>query len=176
MSQPNRILGRLTVAVREPGGALVAVRRRANTVLLSGATLVGELFAGRVATPVDGMGVGTNPEPAGPPYDAAQLDVNDDGGTPLTGPVVVALAEEDFTIEPTDDFRVRALIRGVIPAEGARAADGGEVAIAEAALGVLDAQGTALDRIYNRVTFEPVPKQAEHELALYWEVFFPYGP
>jgi len=41
---------------------------------------------------------------------------------------------------------------------------------------VLSEDGASLARIYNRVTFEPVPKESEHELALYWEVFFPYGP
>lgn len=172
----ERKLGRLTVTARDRRGRVTAQRRATNTVFLGGATLIGELFSGQVATPVNGMGVGTNPEPAGPPYDAVQLDTNDDGGTPLTGPVVVALVGEDITIAPADELRVRVLVRGVIPAEGARAADGGPVRIAEAALGVLSPDGTALDRIYNRVTFEPVPKEAEHELSLYWEVFFPYGP
>lgn len=172
----ERNLGRLTVAVRDPRGVVTARRRASNTVFLTGATLVGELFAGQAATPVNGMGVGTNPEPSGPPYDAVQLDTNDEGGTPLTGPVVVALVGEDVTIGPADELRVRVLIRGVIPAEGAQAVDGGPVRIAEAALGVLSTEGTALDRIYNRVTFEPVPKEADHELSLYWEVFFPYGP
>lgn len=172
----ERKLGRLTVAVRDRRGNVTDVRRATNTVFQAGATLVGELFAGQVATPVNGMGVGTNPQPSGPPYDTVQLDTNDDGGSPLTGPVVVALVGDDITIEPADELRVRVLIRGVIPAEGARAADGGPVRIAEAALGVLSNDGTSLDRIYNRVTFEPVPKEAEHELSLYWEVFFPYGP
>jgi hypothetical protein len=30
-------------------------------------------------------------------------------------------------------------------------------------------------RVTAQVTFEPVAKEARHELALYWEVFFPYG-
>jgi hypothetical protein len=42
-------------------------------------------------------------------------------------------------------------------------------------LGVLTADGTGLARIYNRVVFEPVPKTEAHELALYFEVDFPYG-
>lgn len=177
MTDRKRRLNRLTIEVRDGRGALVAVRRRHNTVFQSGATLVAELFAGRAATPVNGMGVGTNPDPSSAPYEAAALDTNDDGGRPLSPPVVVALAADDVVIEADpDELRLRVLIRGVVPPEGARAEDGGEVRIAEAALGVLAGDGASLARIYNRVTFEPVPKRPEHELALYWEVFFPYGP
>lgn len=177
------IRGRLTMDVRDPGGRArrspVVVDRRAatNTVFQSGASLVAELFSGQVATPVNGMGVGTNPQPSAPPYEAVSLDTNDEAGQPLVGPVAVALVPEDIVVEPRpDELRVRVSVRGVIPPEGARSADGGPVAIGEAALGLLAPDALSLARIYNRVTFDPVPKQPEHELALYWEVFFPYGP
>jgi hypothetical protein len=175
--------GRLAMDVRVPGsrrgGRSVIVDRRAgaNTVLQSGASLVAELFTGRQATPVNGMGVGTNPQPSAPPYEAVTLDTNDEAGQPLQGPVAVALVPDDIVVEALpDELRVRVAVRGVIPPEGARSADGGPVAIGEAALGLLAADGLSLERIYNRVTFDPVPKEPEHELALYWEVFFPYGP
>jgi hypothetical protein len=169
--------GRLTIEVRAPRGRVVARRRANNTVFLTGATLVGELFSGRVATPVNGMGVGTNPQPSAAPYETVTLDTADDAGQPLTGPLAVPLDPDDITVATdADELRVSVRIRGVLPPEGARAADGGPVLIGEAGLGVLSADGTALDRTYNRVTFEPIPKAAEHELALYWEVFFPYGP
>jgi hypothetical protein len=156
---------------------VVARRAARNTVYQTGAILVAELFSGRVATPVNGMGVGTNPQPSAAPYETVTLNTNDDAGQPLVGPVAVPLAAEDVAVDALpDETRVRVTARGVIPPEGARAADGGPVDIGEAALGVLGEDGLSLARIYNRVTFEPVPKRPEHDLALYWEVFFPYGP
>ena len=151
-------------------------RRRPNTVFATGATLVGELLFGHVATPVNGMGVGTNAQPSAAPYDTVTLDTTDETGTPLVGAVAVALAPEAVVVTPQpDDLRIRVTVRGVLPPTAARAADGGPVRIAEAALGVLADDGLSLTRIYNRVTFEPVPKASEHELALYWEVDLPYG-
>lgn len=177
MTGERAVRGRLTMEVVDAAGAVVHRRAVANTVFLSGATLVAELFAGRVATPVNGMGVGTNPQPSAAPYEGVALDTDDDAGRPLLGPVAVALAPEGVAVDTlADELRIRVSIRGVVPPEGARSTDGGPVAIGEAALGVLAADGLSLERIYNRVTFEPVPKRPEHELALYWEVFFPYGP
>ena len=170
-------LGRLRLDVRRSDGVVVDRRERSNTVFQSGAMLVAQLFAGQVATPVNGMGVGTNPEPSSPPFDTVALDTNDETGQPLVGPVAVALSPDMVSFEiDGDERRVRVLTRAVLPPEGARAVDDGPVLVAEAALGVLDADGTGLALIYNRVTFDPVPKRPEHEIALYWEVFFPYGP
>ena len=173
----SKIEGVLLLQVRDGNGIIVDHRRVTNTVFQTGALLVGQLFTGQAATPVNGMGIGTNPHPSTAPYEIVTLDVNDDAGQPLTGPVVAPLVPEDITVEADpDNLRVRVMIRAVIPAEGAQSVDGGPVEIAEAALGVLSADISALDQIYNRVTFEPVPKRNDHELALYWEVFFPYGP
>lgn len=170
-------LGRLRLDVRRPDGVVVDRRERSNTVFRTGAMLVGQLFAGQVATPVNAMGVGTNPDPSAAPFDAVTLDTNDETGQPLVGPVAVPLQPDAMSVEIDEEtLRVRVLARAVLPPDGARAADDGPVRIAEAALGVLDADGTGLAVIYNRVTFDPVPKRPEHELALYWEVFFPYGP
>lgn len=178
-TSPHRAgpLGQLQLDVRRPDGVVVDRRVRTNTVFQSGAMLVAQLFAGQVATPVNGMGVGTNPEPSAAPFDTVTLDTNDETGQPLVGPVAVALPPDAISFEvDADAVRVRVLARAVLPPEGARAADDGPVRIAEAALGVLDDAGTGLAVVYNRVTFDPVPKRPEHELALYWEVFFPYGP
>lgn len=170
-------LGRLRLDVRRADGVVVDRRVRSNTVFQSGAMLVAQLFAGQVATPVNAMGVGTNPAPSAAPYDSVALDTNDETGQPLVGPLAVVLSPDAMSFEvDADALRVRVLARAVLPPEGARAADGGPVRIAEAALGVLDGDGAGLAQIYNRVTFDPVPKRPEHELALYWEVFFPYGP
>jgi hypothetical protein len=171
------IEGRLHIHVRDARGRVIAQRDVPNTVFQSGAILVAELFSGMVSTGVNGMGVGTDPQPSAAPYETVELDTNDDAGLPLVGPVAVVLDPENVVVEPLpDEMRVRVMARGVIPPEGARAVDGDPVDIAEAALGVLAEDGLSLARIYNRVTFEPVPKRPEHDLDLYWEVFFPYGP
>jgi len=175
--RPDLIEGRLQLHVRDARGRVIAHRCVPNTVFQSGAILVAELFSGVISTPVNGMGVGTDPQPSSAPYESVELDTNDEAGQPLEGPLAVVLAPEIIVVEPlADEMRVRVSARGVIPPEGARAVDGGPVDIAEAALGVLADDGLSLARIYNRVTFEPVPKRPEHDLDLYWEVFFPYGP
>ncbi len=167
-------LVRVELAV--PGGPVVVRRQVRNTVFASGAGLLSELAFGRVATPINGMGVGTNAQPSSPPFEDVTLDVTDETGTPLEGPVAVPLEDDAVEITPEpEELRVRVAVRAVLPPQGARAADGQVVRIAEAALGVLSDDGLSLARAYNRVTFEPVPKEARHELALYWEVFFPYG-
>ena len=119
----------------------------------------------------------TNGEPTAAPFETATLDTNDALGRPLTGPLAVALDPGAIVVTTDADARRgRVTVRAVLPPEGARAVDGSPVDISEAALGVLDSDATRLARTYNRVTFDPVPKRPEHELALYWEVFFPYGP
>jgi len=173
----NKIEGVLELQVRDLHGSIIDARRVSNTVFQTGALLVGRLFVGQSASVVNGMGVGTNPHPSSAPYETVTLDTNDDAGQPLTGPVVAALVPEDIIVEADpDEMRIRVAIRSVLPADGAQTADGEPVDIAEAALGVLSGDLSTLDVIYNRVSFEPVPKRHDHELALYWEIFFPYGP
>jgi len=170
------ITGRLRVEVRDASGVLVGAREVPNTVVRSGAELLAALFTGKTATPLNGFGVGTNGQPTSAPYEVPSLAAFDEAGQPLVGPVAAPIAPDAFTVETVAaEQRVRIRARSVLPPQAANAADGRDVAIAEAALGVLDGTGAKLAAIYNRVVFEPIPKAREHELVLYWEISFPYG-
>ncbi len=181
MRDRNSIQGALRIELRGPGNRVLLVRRAHNTVVRSGAELVGQLFSGVTLTPINGMAVGTNAQPLAPPYELATLTTTDDTGAPLAG-TAVAIPPADIQVEPLpSEQRVRVSVRGVLPKEGALPGPSADPAaprvafLGEAALGVLAPDGNSLARIYNRVVFEPIPKGAEHELALYWEISFPYG-
>jgi hypothetical protein len=174
LREQTRIRGSLRLELLGPGGVVLARRRAHNTVVRSGAELVGALFAGSVLTPVNGMGVGTNAVPLSAPYELAALTTTDDSGQPLAGVTAVAIAPTDVKVETlTNEQRVLVSVRAVLPKEAALSHDQGTSFLAEAALGVL--AGDKLSKIYNRVVFDPVPKGKDHELALYWEISFPYG-
>jgi hypothetical protein len=176
MVDENRIGGTLTIELRAPGGEVALRRRARNTVVRGGAEVVAGLFAGTLTTPVNGMAVGTNAQPLAPPYDLKGLAVVDETGQALSGPTAVAIAASDVQVTTlASEMRVLVSVRGVLPKEAALAHDGGTSFVSEAALGVLAPDGKSLARIYNRVIFDPVPKGKEHELALYWEISFPYG-
>jgi hypothetical protein len=175
----HRIAGRLWASLRLPGGPPLLERRSHNLVVRSGAELIAGLLSGRTALPVNAMAVGADPDPSGPPYAATALALTDEEGAPAfegAAPVTtVSLSPEGFSVETlADELRVVLAIRGVVPPGVATGL------IGEAALGVL-APATpgappALAGIYNRVVFEPIRKESPHELALYWEISFPYGP
>jgi hypothetical protein len=175
---PRAPEGRLVIELRR-GGATLARRRSRNVVLRSGAELVAALFRGEVGTPINGFAVGINPDPPAPPYQASGLTTTQPNGDPALLRPAAPVLPEGFEVEAlSDEFRVRLRARGVLPADHAVSPEGDEVRvmIAEAGLGILAADGSSLATIYNRVVFEPLPKTREHELALYWEVDFPYGP
>lgn len=159
-------------------GRSIAERRAKNTVMRGGAELIAGLFDGSVTTPVNAMAVGLDADPSDPPYEATALTVTAGDGTVLLERPAAALATDAVTTDvDTETFRVVLTIHGVIPADRAVSPDAetDSVEIGEAALGVLAADGESLERIYNRVVFEPLPKRRDHELAFYWEVDFPYG-
>src|SRR5262245_18486961 len=159
MQDKHCIRGTLRIELRGPNGEVVEHRSGSNTVVRTGAELVGALFSGTVATQINGMAVGTNPQPLAPPYEVASLTTVDDSGQPLQGTTAVALAADDTKVETLDsEMRVRISIRGVLPKEAALSHDGGTSFLGEAALGVLTSEGTALSKIYNRVVFDPIPK------------------
>lgn len=174
----HRIEGRVTAILRPAGGgAALLVRRSRNAVLRGGAELLAALFSGNAATPINGAMVGIGEEPANPPYEGGPIIVDGAGATRLLRPTA-AIAPADCTVETiAEEFRVRVTVSALLPATNAVDPDdpATRVEITEASLGVLDAEGTGLARIYNRVVFEPVPKTNAHELALYFEVDFPYG-
>jgi hypothetical protein len=181
IDERHRITGKLFLELRDPraGAAAVTTRAARNTVVQSGAELVASLFSGQAALPVNAMAVGADPDPTGPPYVSGMLSLTGEDGAAAfegTAPVtVVSLAPDAFKTETlADELRVRVSVRGVFP-PGV-----GTGLVGEAALGVLapGAEGAppTLGRVYNRVVFEPIRKEGPHELALYWEISFPYGP
>ena len=176
--RPPSIRGRLIAELRQPDGTVLARRSAHNTVLRSGAELLADLIRGGTATAINGFGVGLNSEPSAPPYEATTLTTATAGGTPLLLDSVAPLAAEQLEVETmTEDLLVRVRVRGVLAPQQAVSPEPTEktVLLGEAALGVLADGGQSLARIYNRVVFEPIPKSREHELALYWEIDFPYG-
>jgi len=179
MSDGMFIRGNLYIELRDPRGGRILARRARNTVVRSGASLIADLFAGVLTTPVNGMGVGTSGQPLSAPYELAALTTVDDTGQPLSGATAVAIAPADIKTETLEDEqRILVSIRGVLPKTAALSHAGATSFLSEAALGILSADTTtapSLARIYNRVVFDPIPKGPEHELALYWEISFPYG-
>ncbi|UFN46887.1 hypothetical protein LPC08_12690 [Roseomonas sp. OT10] len=172
-----RIEGRLTLELREPGGPVLLRRHARNAVLRGGAELLADLFRGAVATPINGAMVGVGDEPPNPPYESGPT-VTGPGDTPRLLRPTAPIAPADLTVETiADEFRVRLTARALLPAANAVDPEdsAARVEITEASLGVLAADGLSLARLYNRVVFDPVPKTDAHEIALYFEVDFPYG-
>ena len=179
MNKQKSIEGRLRLVLRRPGGPILMQRRARNTVMRSGAELIAALFRGEASTPINGVAVGIDNTPASPPYETAGLTTTHPDGSPAVQQAAVSLAPDVMRVEVLpEEFKVRVTVRSVIPESAAVSPDPDDprVMIGEAALGVLAADGQSLERIYNRVVFEPVPKTSEHEMALYWEIDFPYGP
>ncbi|HEU4431757.1 MAG TPA: hypothetical protein VFR51_00080 [Pyrinomonadaceae bacterium] len=138
-------------------GETVAVRQEYNSVLRGGADLLARLFSGQGAG-ITHMVVGTS--------DAPESDAF--GTTALTDPTEAPISADAFQIDPPDPVKrvVRVRVRGTVPAATALGT------IREAAL--LSRSGDTAT-LYNRVTFAPIEKTADHELTLFWEVGFPYG-
>lgn len=166
----RRITGTLTAILRDRDGVEVARRQADNTVLRSGAELVAAVLTGQAgAVPLNAMAVGVDPTPASPPYAPTGLTTTS-GDDTLTGATVAALTPGSFTVETqADRLRVRVSVRAVLPAGAATGT------IREAALGTLAEGGESLAALYNRVILEPVEKAQDQELALYWDIYFPYG-
>lgn len=185
MTRPRPAPGPLCAALlrlelREAGGPPLLRREARNVVARSGAELLAALFTGAGGgKAIDAVAVGISDEPSGPPYEVSALTLQRPGGEPLVTKSVAPVDPAAFQVETLpDELRVRVSLRTLIPADRALptdpAVDG--VDIAEAALGVAAEGGEALARIYNRVVFEPFRKARKHEVALYWEISFPYGP
>ncbi|MFV8754468.1 hypothetical protein ACNOYE_28300 [Nannocystaceae bacterium ST9] len=169
----------LRVELREVGGPPLLRRVARNAVARSGAELLAGLFTGTQAKSIDAIAVGIGEEPNGPPYELAALTLARPGGEPLISKSVIAIDPTTFEVETLDqELRVRVSLRTLIPADMAVHPDPAieGVDIAEAALGVAAADGQTLAKIYNRVVFEPFRKARKHEVSLYWEISFPYGP
>lgn len=165
--------GRLRLHLTSRSGRLLAVRAGKNSVMRSGALLVGELFAG-TGSAITHMAVGTS--------DAAPEDVtitalrNEAVGTnpPLAGDTVAPIAAGSIRFE-TDDVKrqVRVRLRATLPDAAAvgRIREAGLISRIPPA----NPGDPPTDRLYNRVTFTPLDKGDDHDLTLFWEVEFPFG-
>lgn len=149
-----------------PDGDVVAERRAHNTVLVSGARLIADLFSGAGGA-ITHMGVGSSGEAAGA-VDTTALANDDGAGQPaLGGETTAAIPGDRFDVAVDEALkRVVVRVRATLPEAAAVGT------IREAAL---LSRGAAGDVLYNRVVFAPLPKGDDHELTLFWEVEFPYG-
>lgn len=169
----------LRLELRERGGPPLLVREAHNVVARSGAELLAALFTSSLTNGIDAVAVGISEEPNGPPYEISGLTRARPGGEPQISKTVVPIDPGAFELETLDqELRVRVSLRTLIPADMAVHPDPDieTVEIAEAALGTAGEDGESLAALYNRVVFEPFRKARKHEVSLYWEISFPYGP
>ena len=147
----------LRIELRDKSGELLAVRQEHNSVLRSGAELLGRVFS-RQGGGITHMAVGTSDAPETEAFATASL----------ANQTEVALSPEAFAVDPPDPVKrvVRVRVRGTVPAADAVGT------LREAALILRDGASVTL---YNRVVFAPIEKGSDHELTLFWEVGFPYG-
>lgn len=157
----------LVVELTDARGAVVARRQAHNAVMQAGAQLIARLFAG-TGSPITHLGVGVSDTPESDAFTTAGLTNTADGGAePLVGATEAVIPAEAFAIDVDETRRVvRVRVRGTLPAAAAVGT------VREA--GLISRQGEAAV-LYNRVTFAPMAKGADHELTMFWEVDFPYG-
>lgn len=158
---------RMHLTLIGPDGVRVAERRARNSVMRSGAELVGRLFAGG-GTGITHMAVGTSDDQPEGFTTTALANSDGAGGLGLVGATEAAIAPAAFTTV-TDETRrlVLVRVRATLPPDAAvgKVREAGLVARADGGDAVL----------YNRVTFAPIGKGDDHELTMFWEVSFPYG-
>jgi len=150
-----------------PDGVPVAERHAWNSVMRSGAGLVGQLFSGG-GKGITHMAVGTSDAPESGDFTTTELANSDGAGGPgLVGATEAEIAGGSFTTTVDESKRlVRVRVRATLPAAAAVGR------VREAGLVSRDDDGAVL---YNRVTFAPIGKGDDHELTMFWEVGFPYG-
>jgi hypothetical protein len=189
--------------LRDKDGAVLEIRQADNAVMQSGGMLVAQLFAGIAgARGITHMGVGVSDAPETDQYGTSALTNNGPGK--LSGATEAAIPPEAIVVDPPDPTTrtVKVRIRATLPASAAvgTVREAGLLAHPPAAPpqqppGPL-ASPVALDAalpikaplpiraplpppttpvLYNRVTFAPLNKGADHELTMFWEVSFPYG-
>jgi hypothetical protein len=131
----------------------------------TGARLMADLFAGRGGS-ITHMMVGTSDAPESETFSTTAL--SNDPTAPLTGALDAPIAPDAFSAPEVDPARrlVRIRVRGTLPPAAAVGT------VREAALVSRVGEVTTL---YNRVILAPVTKGNDHEMALFWEITFPYG-
>jgi hypothetical protein len=135
---------------------------------------VARLFAGIAgASGITHMGVGTSDSPETDQFSTGTL-ANPDGPDKLTGATEAAIPPDAITVDAPDPVTrtVKVRIRATLPASAAVGV------VREAGLlsrAAAPAPALPVTLLYNRVTFAPLNKGADHELTMFWEVSFPYG-
>lgn len=159
---------RMHLTLTGPGGVPVAERDATNSVMRSGAELVGRLFAGG-GTGITHMAVGTSDAAETDAFTTTALANSDgNGGAGLVGDTEAPIAAAAFSTTTDEAKRlVLVRVRATLPAAAAvgKVREAGLVSRADGGDPVL----------YNRVTFAPIGKGDDHELTMFWEVSFPYG-
>ncbi len=157
---------RLHLCLQRPDGTVLDERHASNTVMVSGAQLIADLFAG-AGSAITHMGVGTNAEDPDDVEVTALSNVAVDDSPPLQGSTLGPIAPDSFTTTVIRERRVvQVRVRATLPSDAAVGM------VREAGLVSEGVSGTVL---YNRVVFAPIDKRDDHELTLFWEVEFPYG-
>lgn len=153
--------------LRNRDGLIIATRSGCNSVMRAGAEMIARLFAGTGA-PISHMGVGISDAPETDLFSTTSLsNTPDDGREPLQGNTEASIPAEAFGIEPDETRRVvQVRVRGTLQAADAVGT------VREA--GLISRAGE-IGILYNRITFAPIAKGADHELTLFWEITFPYG-
>lgn len=153
--------GRLRLAVRSPGGVLLAERRATNMVLRGGAGIVARRLAGMGEMPaLDAVGVGFALEPGGTQLTALTPPPAEDGIDPAA--LRTALAPEAFVIDEDQPRIVQ--LRVIAPFRPS-------VELTD----VTEAGLLAGDTLYNQVLFEPVTLAPGQDVTFFWQIDFPYG-
>lgn len=150
--------GSLHLKVLATDGSVVAERRASNMVVRSGAGIIASLFAGKSTAAISQVQIGfatetgsadlkalTLPEPAVPLED-------------LRSPVKPENFQIDTTQPDAVEVRVNAVFKPVRDF----------TQVTEAGL-------LAGDELYNQVLFEPLDMRKDQEIALFWQVNFPFG-
>lgn len=155
----------LRLELADRTGRIIAAREAHNSVMREGARLIARLFKGE-QVPITHMAVGTSDEPESDTYNTLALANPADPPRLENGTSVPV--SPDLMIITIDETRrlVLVRVRATLPESAAVGR------ICEAGLMASTAEG---DVLYNRVTFAPLEKGADHELSLFWEVTFPYG-
>lgn len=164
MNESNDMKGRLTLRLSTPEGTVVQELRPNNRIVMSGRTLVAQLFGGvsggQSPAKVTHMAVGSNATAAADSQTALLAE-----RAPRKAIADVSYVDFDETVNNITTRRVRATLRAVF--DFAEANDPA-VPLREAAIFTAATGGV----MYNRVVFEPVTKTNAFKLTLLWDVTF----
>jgi len=164
MNESNDMKGVLTLRLSAPDGSVVQELRPKNRIVVSGRTLVAQLFAGvpggQPPDRVTHMAVGSDATPAADRQTALLAE-----RPPRKAIAEVSYVDFDETVNNVTTRRVRATLKAIFDFADA---NDPAVPLREAAIFTAATGGV----MYNRVVFEPVTKTNAFKLTLLWDVTF----